>query len=363
MTIFGFKFKTPNEVEVLKKIISDKDNIIADKDNIISDKDRIIADATELMHQKNRTSQDIKLVLKEMEKIKISKNSMTNTILTGLRENIKTAVNSIITSHAQSDNYCDNLEREVKTLKFKLSNSEKKNKSILEYKGINNRFDLLQKICSNIDTFIKEEEDVFERRVDTTLINKKILDYGSAFGVSSDRMSYNIIMILKVIYGNEYMRYIRSSQLTDVIKLLKTLDTVTGDEHKEVLIDQFINEKTNHRSVTSEVNSKFNSHVDIHIEIAKNATLCEIFRKFTLKSIKLNSKVKLLLETIKDSLVVMSDRYDEELMRLSVENKKLKDDIKQIVADDKDKTIRELQMETASLRLEIEALRYKKGGE
>lgn len=347
MTLFGNKYK--EEIEVLKKIIKDKDKIIASKD--------------EILQYKDRTTDGIKLIFDKVDRTETSKSLMTQTILTGLRENVSNMICSEMLEYVPNVDYYDKLEREVKSLKFKLSNSEKKNKSILEYKTIDNRFDLLQKLCSSIDTFITEEEDVFERKVDSTLINKKILEYGSAFGVKSDRMAYNIIMILKILYGNEYASHIPLLRLTDIEHVLEQLNKYESESCKERIIDQFLNEKMNHRTVTDEVNMKFKTYIDLHVEIAKNATLCEIFRKFTLRSIKLNSKVKLLLETIKDSLVLVNDKYDEELTRLSIENKRLKNDINQLILDDKDKTIRELQIEAASLRLENEALRYKKGGE
>lgn len=354
MTLFGNKYK--EEIEVLKKIIKDKDKIIESKDNIIASKD-------EILQYKDRISDIVKLITDRIDRVETSKSLMTQTILTGLRENVSSVINSEMLDYVPKFDYYDKLEREVKSLKFKLSNSEKKNKSILEYKTIDSRFDLLQKLCSSIDTFITEEEDVFERKVDSTLINKKILEYVSAFGAKSDRLAYNIIMVLKIMYGNEYSSRVPIWRLTDTEQILERLNKYDSDNDKEKIIDQFLNEKLNHRTVTNDVNIKFNSHRDLYIEIVKNATLGEIFRKFTLRSIKLNSKVKLLLETIKDSLVIMNDRYDEELTKLSIENKRLKNDITQLILDDKDKTIRELQIEAASLRLEIEALRYKKGGE
>lgn len=342
-------FRKSSKIKELERKISILENALDDKDKIIKMKDR-----------------ELEVNNKIIEKLKL--NYSYNAFKYG-HDLIESMVHQEIAdsykmSLAPTDKDINRLIRENKDLKFKLDTNKKRLNSMMKYIPADNKFDIIESISSDIDKFIDKESK--------TLDNKLMLN-GNEFNVLGDdqylftnrkykkaiadlftgALGEQIVQIsemqsesLKIEVENMTKRNDESFMKFTELDILDIVEDIKGDfsEGKVRDILPFI--------VSSNL-KKFGM-------IARDYMLCNLFRSFVKRSIKLNYNAKMLLESIKDRLIAINQAVDDEITNLKIENRKLRDTISQFTLDDKDKRIKELEKEIAGLRVENETLRYKR---
>lgn len=339
-------FRKSGKIKELERKISILENALDDKDKIIKMKDK-----------------ELEVNNKIIEKLKL--NYSYNAFKYGnilvesmVHQEIADAYKMSLTP---IDKDINRLIRENKDLKFKLDTNKKRLNSMMKYIPADNKFDIIESISSDIDKFIDKESKTLDNKLmlngnefnvlgdDQYLFTnrkykKAITDlFVGALGEQivqiSEVQTENLKMEVENIAKEPFMKFTE-------LDILDIVENIKGDfsEGKVRDILPFI---------VSPNLKKFGI-------IARDYMLCNLFRSFVKRSIKLNYNAKMLLESIKDRLIAINQAVDDELTNLKIENRKLRDTISQFTLDDKDKRIKELEKEIAGLRVENETLRYKR---
>lgn len=339
-------FGKTDKIKELERKISILENALDDKDKIIKMKDR-----------------ELEVNNKIIEKLKL--NYSYNAFKYG-HDLIESMVHQEIAdsykmSLAPIDKDINRLIRENKDLKFKLDTNKKRLNSMMKYIPADNKFDIIESISSDIDKFIDKES--------TTLDNKLTLN-GNEFNVLGDdqylftnRKYKKAITDLFVGALGEQIVQISEMQSESLKREVENISKEPFMKFTELDILDIVEDIKGDFS-EGKVRDIMPFIVSPNLKkfgmIARDYMLCNLFRSFVKRSIKLNYNAKMLLESIKDRLIAINQAVDDEMTKLKIENRKLRDTISQFTLDDKDKRIKELEKEIAGLRVENETLRYKR---
>lgn len=197
------------------------------------------------------------------------------------------------------------LEKENKQLKAQVKRLKNSNKTLTAGLDQDSQFKQIDDIRDRILQFLKDEDSMFISEVREPLEDANYYD--------------------------------------DILPLDNIEDDVIGDVTKMII-----------SSTEEDVLQGLNSVVRRMVNNSK-------YSKFVRRSIGMNNKTKDIMQDLIDSLSVLDESITDEIVKLKLENKELKNKIILVVDSDTEKTISKLQQEVAGLRVENEALRYKGG--
>lgn len=339
-------FRKSSKIKELERKISILENALDDKDKIIKMKDR-----------------ELEVNNKIIEKLKLTYSYNAFKYGHVLVESMvhQEIVDSYKMSLAPTDKDINRLIRENKDLKFKLDTNKKRLNSMMKYIPADNKFDIIESISSDIDKFIDKESK--------TLDNKLTLN-GNEFNVLGDdqylftNRKYKKA-ITELFAGALGEQIVQISEIQTENLKMEVENMAKGSFIKFTELDILdIVENIKGEFSEGKVRDILPFIVSPNLKkfgiIARDYMLCNLFRSFVKRSIKLNYNAKMLLESIKDRLIAINQAVDDEMTNLKIENRKLRDTISQFTLDDKDKRIKELEKEIAGLRVENETLRYKR---
>lgn len=339
-------FGKTDKIKELERKISILENALDDKDKIIKMKDR-----------------ELEVNNKIIEKLKL--NYSYNAFKYG-HDLIESMVHQEIAdsykmSLAPIDKDINRLIRENKDLKFKLDTNKKRLNSMMKYIPADNKFDIIESISSDIDKFIDKESK--------TLDNKIMLN-GNEFNVLGDdqylftnrKYKKAITDLFVGALGEQIVQIseIQSENLKMEVENIAKEPFIKFTELDILDIVEDIKGEFSEGKVRDILPFIVSPNLKKFGMIARDYMLCNLFRSFVKRSIKLNYNAKMLLESIKDRLIAINQAVDDEMTNLKIENRKLRDTISQFTLDDKDRRIKELEKEIAGLRVENETLRYKR---
>ena len=339
-------FGKTDKIKELERKISILENALDDKDKIIKMKDT-----------------ELEVNNKIIEKLKL--NYSYNAFKYG-HDLIESMVHQeIVDSYKMSlspiDKDINRLIRENKDLKFKLDTNKKRLNSMMKYIPADNKFDIIESISSDIDKFIDKESK--------TLDNKLTLN-GNEFNVLGDDQ----YLFTNRKYKKAIADLFAGALGEQIVQISEMQSESLKREVENISKEQFMKfTEIDILNIAEDIKCDFSEGkvrdilpfiVSPNLKkfgmIARDYMLCNLFRSFVKRSIKLNYNAKILLESIKDRLIAINQAVDDEMTNLKIENRKLRDTISQFTLDDKDRRIKELEKEIAGLRVENETLRYKR---
>lgn len=256
----------------------------------------------------------IKSLLDEKQKLqdkvseleaKLSSMIKTEVLVSMVVESIKHYINKQPRTTYSKDNREAELEKENKQLKAQVKRLKNSNKTLTAGIDQDSQFKQIDDIRDRISQFLKDEDSMFISEVREPL---------------EDNDYYDEMLPLDNI---------KDDVINDIAKI------ITSGKEEDIL--QGLN-NTIKRMVN---NSKYS--------------------KFVRRSIGMNNKTKDIMQDLIDSLSVLDESITDEIVKLKLENKELKNKILLVVDTDSEKTISQLQQEIAGLKIENEALRYKGG--
>ena len=229
----------------------------------------------------------------------------------GLAKTISSSVKTYIDfckSKPQSDTIIQ-LEKENKQLKAQVKRLKTSLKTFTTMLDTDSQFKEINDIIDKISVFLDEEDNMFVKEVREPLENNNY---------------YENIEVGDKITAKDLV------DITDII-IYHDKDAISGD-------------------VIDHINS-----------IIKKMFINGKYSKFVRRSVAMNNKTKDFIQDIKDMLCKLDENMTNELVKLKLENKELKNKILLLADDDSSKTISKLQQEISGLKIENEALRYKGG--
>ena len=256
----------------------------------------------------------IKSLLDEKQKLqdevseleaKLSNMIKTEVLVSMVVESIKHYINKQPRTTYSKDNREAELEKENKQLKSQVRRLKNSNKTLTAGIDKDSQFKQIDDIRDRISQFLKDEDSMFISEVREPL---------------EDNNYYDDMLPLDSI---------EDDTINDIAKM------ITSKTEEEVLqgLNSVIKRMVN--------NSKYS--------------------KFVRRSIGMNNKTKDIMQDLRDILCNLDENMTDELVKLKLENKELKNKILLLVDQDSERTISKLQQEISGLRIENEALRYKVG--
>lgn len=255
----------------------------------------------------------IKSLLDEKQKLqdrvneletKLSNMLKTEILVAMVVESIKQYISKQPKTYTKN-NKEEELEKENKQLKSQVRRLKNSNKTLTAGIDKDSQFKQIDDIRDRISQFLKDEDSMFISEVREPL---------------EDNNYYDDMLPLDSI---------EDDTINDIAKI------VTSKTEEEVLqgLNSVIKRMVN--------NSKYS--------------------KFVRRSIGMNNKTKDIMQDLRDILCNLDENMTDELVKLKLENKELKNKILLLVDQDSERTISKLQQEISGLRIENEALRYKVG--
>lgn len=255
----------------------------------------------------------IKSLLDEKQKLqdrvneletKLSNMLKTEILVAMVVESIKQYISKQPKTYTKN-NREEELEKENKQLKSQVRRLKNSNKTLTAGIDKDSQFKQIDDIRDRISQFLKDEDSMFISEVREPL---------------EDNNYYDDMLPLDSI---------EDDTINDIAKI------VTSKTEEEVLqgLNSVIKRMVN--------NSKYS--------------------KFVRRSIGMNNKTKDIMQDLRDILCNLDENMTDELVKLKLENKELKNKILLLVDQDSERTISKLQQEISGLRIENEALRYKVG--
>ena len=256
----------------------------------------------------------IKSLLDEKQKLqdevseleaKLSNMIKTEVLVSMVVESIKHYINKQPRTTYSKDNREAELEKENKQLKSQVRRLKNSNKTLTAGIDKDSQFKQIDDIRDRISQFLKDEDSMFISEVREPL---------------EDNNYYDDMLPLDSI---------EDDTINDIAKM------ITSKTEEEVLqgLNSVIKRMVN--------NSKYS--------------------KFVRRSIGMNNKTKDIMQDLRDILCNLDENMTDELVKLKLENKELKNKILLLVDQDSERTISKLQQEISGLRIENESLRYKVG--
>lgn len=258
----------------------------------------------------------LKIVVEDNERLKQKVKELQSKLNDALLENddirndmrVRKITNDSMTKPISNDNV-DKLIKENKQLKGTLKSYQTRLKTYRSGLIDNDKFESINSIKDSISKFLSDEEPLFVKYV------KDPLDKAGYYEYLATRLS------------------------------------ITFEKELKYVMDKF-----------KEIGPIFtNDTTDFVSSITKELYSRSMYRPFVRRSIAMNNKTKELLTDIQDKLDIVSDEVSKELIDLRLENKKLKDQLLQATSNaDTSEELQKLRQEISNLRVENEALRYKK---
>lgn len=342
-------FGKTDKMKELERKISILENALDDKDKIIKMKDK-----------------ELEVNDKMIEKLKLTYCYNAFKYGHALIESMvhQEIADSYKMSLAPIDKDINKLIRENKDLKFKLDTNKKRLNSMLKYIPADNKFDIIESISSDIDKFIDKESKTLDNKL--TLNGNEFNVLGDDQYLFTNRKYKKAITDLfagalgeQIIYINEIQYERLKTEVENMAKRSDKLFKLFTEMDISNIVDD-IKADFSEGKVRDILPFIISPNLKKFGTIARDYMLCNLFRSFVKRSIKLNYNAKMLLESIKDRLIAINQAVDDEMTKLKIENRKLRDTISQFTLDDKDRRIKELEKEIAGLRVENETLRYKR---
>lgn len=247
--------------------------------------------------------QELQDKVSELE-AKLNDMSKTEVLVAMIVESIRHYIDKQSKSCNKNDREIE-LEKENKQLKAQVKRLKNSNKTLTAGLDQDSQFKQIDDIRDRISQFLKDEDSMFISEVREPLESANYYD--------------------------------------DILPLDNIEDDVIGDVAKMII-----------SSTEEDVLQGLNSVIRRMVNNSK-------YSKFVRRSIGMNNKTKDIMQDLIDSLSVLDESITDEIVKLKLENKELKNKIILVVDSDTEKTISKLQQEVAGLRVENEALRYKGG--